>query len=245
MTEPDFELVAALRRKVRTHKPCRGYGKVLDDKGELVDCDCRAEAEYQYRLARSGIPPKFRKMGFKDYVYKEGDAFRQVQAYLTEADKHRQDGTGLYLYGPSYTGKSLLACSLLMELMKRGYDGKYISFDGLLDSKDRGVMDSVDQQWDFLVLDKVGDVLNRLNNFREGTLSGDRIHGAVEMLSTLVSRRINAGRPIIIPNTESVLKVNEKFASLACALLGSFICVACEDKGFRQRRIEQMMGPEQ
>lgn len=239
----DLDLVSALRSKISSHKPCRGYGKVLDKEKRLVDCECRREALFQYRLAHSGIPPKFRRMGFKDYVYKEGGAYAKVMAYLAQARQHRQDGIGLFLYGPSYTGKSLLACSLLMELMRAGYDCKYVSFDGVLDSRDEKPL-PVDREWDFLVLDRVGDVLNRLSNFREAVLTGDRTHGAVDYLTAIVSKRVTAGRPIIMPCSVPLPAIDEKFPSLANALVGSCVVVECEDKGFRQRRIDLMMEPE-
>lgn len=235
------ELLAALRSKIRGHKPCRGYGRVLRN-GKMELCECRAEAEYQLRLANSGIPPTFRKKGFKDYVYKESQAYAKVTAYLAEAAQNRQDGVGLFLSGPSYTGKSLLACSLLMELMRKGYDCKYLSFDGLLDARDEAP--PVDKEWDFLVLDRVGDVLNRLSNFREAVFTGDKTHGAVEYLSAIVSKRVNSGRPLIMPCSVTLQDIDAKFPSLANALVGSCVLVHCEDQGFRQKRINQMLEPE-
>ncbi len=168
----------------------------------------------------------------------------KIQEYLAAAEEHRRDGVGMYLSGPSYTGKSLLACSLITELMRKGWDCKYLSFDGILDAKDRSVLDDIDKKWDFLVIDRVGDVLNRLNNFREGVFTGERTHGAVEFLAGIISARINAGRPMIIPSSVSLTDVNLKFPSLASALIGSCLYIECEDKGFRQKQIELMMDPE-
>lgn len=239
----ELDLVCSLRERIRRHKPCKGYGQVLKD-GKIVTCECKAEAMYEFRLSRSGIPPRLRRMGFKDYVYKESPAYARIQEYLANAEQNRREGMGLYLYGPSYTGKSLLSCSLIMELMRRGWDCKYLAFDGMLDSAKEEGKHGTDTSWDFLVLDRVGDVLNRLNNFRESLVTGDRTHGAVEYLAGLVSARLNAGRPIIMPSSVSLQDVNLKFPSLANALIGSCIYVECEDKGFRQKRIELMMDPE-
>lgn len=239
----EMDLVAKLRAQVSGCRVCKGYGHVLKG-SKMAMCECKAEAEFQYRLAMSDIPPRFRKKGFDDYLYKQGQAYAKIQDYLRNADQHRLEGVGLYLSGPSYTGKSLLSCSLIIELMRRGYDCKYMAFDGILDKKYDLDKEAIDQKWDFLVLGKVGDVLSRLSNFRETMLTGESTHGAVEFLTGLISARMNAGRPIIIPSRVPLQDLNAKFPSLADTLLGSCIHVLCEDKGFRQKRIELMMDQE-
>lgn len=240
MLEGEVELVAQLRAKIRKHRACKGYGHILKD-GQMVLCECKKDAQYQYRLAHSGIPPKFKRMGFSNYLYKASTAYTKIQEYLTQAAQNRTDGVGLFLSGPSFTGKSLLACSLLMELMKLGYDCKYLSFDGILDGSKEGKPLMIDKEWDFLVLDRVGDVLSNLSNFKQALFSGERTHGAVEFLTSIITRRVNVGRPLILPCTVSLTAIDEKFPSLANVLVGSCILVDCEDNGFRQKRINLMM----
>lgn len=239
MNGNEGELLRKLQASIRGHKPCNGYGYVTKD-GEQQKCSCRQDALYHFRIARSGIPAKFRDKGFKDYLYKEGSAFQQVQDYLAHADDNREQGMGLFLFGPSYTGKTLLACSLLMDLMKAGYDCKFVYFDGLLGAKDFDER-QLSEEWDFLCIEHVSEVLNTLTNFRDATLTTDRIHGAVEFLSRLISHRVNNGRPVILTSTVSLTEINAKFANLASTLIGNCSIVMCEDKGFRKKRIEQMM----
>lgn len=242
MLESDInlQLVRQLQAKIQNHGPCRGYGYVLKDRQKVM-CSCREEALFQFRLAQSGIPPKFKNMGFKEYAYKESEAYKTVQGYLSNAQDNRDQGTGLYLYGPSYTGKSLLACSLLIELMKRGYDCKFHYFDTLLNGEEKNPSAVIAGRWDFICIDRVGDVLNNLSNFKSGAVTGERIHGAVEFLRSIISTRVNAGRPIIITSSVSLKDVDQVFPGLASTLLGSCVHVMCEDKGFRKRKLEQML----
>jgi len=239
MPDSQLLLLHRLQEKIRTHRACRGYGYVLKD-GQKTRCGCRTEALYQYRLARSGIPPKYRTKGFKDYVYKESDAYKKMQSYLKQAKEHQEQGMGLLLHGPNYTGKSLLACSLLMELMKRDYDCKFLYFGNLLGVK-KGSDTLIPEEFDFLCIDGMSEVLENLTNFREGALSGVQIHGAVEFAVRAITMRIHESKPIIMTSTQPLTVINQKFPNLAGALIGNCLHVSCEDKGFRQRKLEQMM----
>jgi len=241
MTPPvdESNLLTKLRKKILEHKACHGYGYVIEN-GKQVMCKCRVDALYDYRLMTSGIPPKYRTKSFKDYVYKESTGYKQVQEYLSKAQEHRESGTGMFMYGTSFTGKSLLTCSLLMELMKKGYDCRFTHFDGLLACRD-GAEKVYANQYDFLCIDGVGEVLNSLSNFRQGVLTGERIHGAVEFLSGIIAHRVLAGRPVIVTSTVELADVNKQFPGLASKLIGNCELVNCEDKGFKKRKLEQMM----
>jgi DNA replication protein DnaC len=238
-SDSNLELLIRLRTKIAKHKVCGGVGKVLKD-GQVHNCECLQESLYQFRLSHSGIPVKYRTMGFKDYIYREGEAFKKIQVYLTQAEESRQQGLGLFLYGPSYTGKSLLSCSLLMELMRKGYDCKFYYFGGLLDDKES--MTKVQSgKWDFLCIDGVSDVLNRLTNFKEAVLTGERIHQASEFLQQIVASRVNSGLPVIITSEVSLLELNKQFPGLVNTMIGNCQLIECEDRGFKQKRLNQMM----
>lgn len=243
MFQPDsehtLEFTRSLQTRIEQHSVCKGYGYVLGKNGDKVMCTCRQEALFQYRLAMSGIPPKFRALGFKDYAYKESDTYRKVQAYLAAAHEHRETGMGLYLYGPSYTGKTLLACSLLTELMKAGYTCRYVSFDMILEQKEN--WKSLFLGAHFIGLDRVGEILDKLTNSRDGILTGNRIYGAAEFLSQVMAHCVNWNIPLIISSSASLSTVNTTFPSLANLIMGNCKLISCEDKGFRQKRIEQMM----
>lgn len=244
-SESELDLLKDLRHKIRAHKACSGYGYVLKDDKKVM-CECQKDALYQYRLTKSGIPPKFRSKGFKNVVYKEGGAYIKIQEYLANSEKHRSEGMGLYLWGSSATGKTLLSCSLLMELMKQGFDCRFLDFGGLLSSMrsdDRSEVAMI-KNWDFLCIDDIDKVLNSLTNFREGAMTGEKVHGAVEALCSVLSMMANASRPAIITSRVPISKLNEKFPNLAGTLIGSYMPVCCEDKGFRARSMAQMMDGE-
>lgn len=237
----DLELLRDLQEKIKKHKDCKGYGYILkDDKQEM--CECRVSALYQYRLSQSRIPSQFRKMGFKDCVFKDSSAYKQVQDYLEAAEQNKKEGSGLFLFGPSYTGKTLLACSLLMELMKRGYSCRYFKFGQLLDVAQQDVIKREIYSPDFVCVDEIERVLNNLVNFRDSVLTGDRIHGAVEFLDNLLSMRIDSGLPVIAASTVSLKTINGSFPSLARTFASSCISIECE---FKKKIEEQTMLPEQ
>lgn len=240
MEEADFaQLRIELQKKIRRHKKCGGYGKLLKD-GTAVDCECRIEALHEFRIVQSGIPPKFRSLGFKNYAYKDSPAFIKVQEYLTQSEEHLKNGMGLFLHGPSYTGKSLLACSLLVDLMRKGHDCRYVNFDGMLDPENKSIVRGL-RRYDFILLERVSEVLDNLTAFRDAVLTGSRIHGAVEYLGNFLAQRANDSKPVIMTSRVSITEINSKFPALASTLIGTCLTVECEDKGFRQKRLSQMM----
>lgn len=237
----EFDLLNKLADKIANHADCRGYGYTLGKDGKKLLCECRRESMYEFRLFKSGIPPKFRKMSFKDYSQKSSNTFHKVQDYIKNFATHRTEGMGLYLHGPSFTGKSLLACSVLMELMRNGYDCRYEAFDRLLDDHNYDLNRRADTEWDLLCLERGINVVDRLTNFRAANLSGSPTHGALEYLNSILSRRSNAGRPTLITGNVSLTDLTAQVPELANTMIGNCIQIECEDKGFRKQRIEQMM----
>lgn len=237
----DMDFMKSLQERIKKHKDCKGYGYILKDNKQEM-CECRSSALYQYRLSQSRIPSQFRKMDFKDCVFKESNAYKKVQEYLETSEQNKQDGSGLFLFGPSYTGKTLLACSLLMGLMKKGYSCRYFKFGQLLDVGQQDVIKKEIYSPDFLCVDEVERVLNNLVNFRDSVLTGDRIHGAVEFLDNLLSMRIDSGLPVIAASTVSLKTINGSFPSLARTFASSCISIECE---FKKKIEEQTMMPDQ
>ena len=228
--------IPKLQERIRKHKACRGYGYVLKD-GALAECSCRVSALFEYRLVRSHIPDRYRKLGFNDFMHKDSAAYRGVQSYLADSEKHRREGIGLFIWGDSHTGKSLLATSLLMELLRKGNNCRFEYFGGLMTIRDKEIYTAPD----FLCIDDFGIGLNGLSNFRDGVLTGERVNGGVEFLTQIVAHRVNSGSPVIVVSEVPIATINNVFPHLASPLIGNCIQLHCEDKGFKTKRINQMM----
>lgn len=92
--------------------------------GERTEARVRADAateeqKRERRLARSGIPPRFRGASFETYRASGREqelALRTVKKYAQVFAERRKAGAGMILIGQPGTGKTHLLCALAAEL---------------------------------------------------------------------------------------------------------------------------------
>ncbi|MDO5531042.1 ATP-binding protein [Sutterella sp.] len=80
----------------------------------------RRQAMLDKALHDAAIPLEYQGKGFDDFevtTARNGDNVRQALLYVRNFAKLRETGNGLFLYGPSGTGKSHIACAILQALM--------------------------------------------------------------------------------------------------------------------------------
>lgn len=71
-------------------------------------------------LGDSGIKKRFQNRTFQTFktdTPQRKKAYRTAKAYADEWDRHREDGTGLYIEGTNGTGKTHLAAAIAMQLI--------------------------------------------------------------------------------------------------------------------------------
>ncbi len=235
-----LDLTEDLQKQIQK---CCGVGYRLDGKGRVVECSCLTNALFELRLSKSGIPPRFRNLTFKDYMYQNSDTFKKVWKYIEQADKALQQGIGLFLYGPQHTGKSMLACCIIKELIKRGNDCGFVIFSGVIGNpadQER----YLGQSMKFSCVDNITQVLDNLANFRETTLTGQQTNGAVGLLENIVSTRVTWSLSTIMTSTVSINDIEKRFPSLGAMLLGSFLQVECVTNDFRGTRAQERLATE-
>jgi len=82
-------------------------------------------ALWEFHIQRANIPPKYRDKDFKDFVEQNQLAYQKVTDYCKHLKSAKSKGIGIYFVGPSGTGKTLLACSILKEAVRQGYTGYF------------------------------------------------------------------------------------------------------------------------
>jgi DNA replication protein DnaC len=126
---------------------CGGDGFLLDEHGDAVACECRAN---RLRRARSTgvssvIPRRYRGVSFERAPVTElsTDVVRPVRAFCRNLDDNIANGRGLWFMGDVGTGKTTLAMLVSTEALKRGYTVAIYSVPRLLaeirDSYDAGM----------------------------------------------------------------------------------------------------------
>lgn len=245
-----LELLAEQLERIKSCRHCKGAGKKLDSRGQVVDCICLIEATYQVRLSKSGIPPRFKNLAFKDYMYQNSSTYEKIWKYINKAQLAVEQGRGLFLWGTANTGKSMLACCILKELMLKGYSCGFVHFSGLMsDIKEANKF--VGKGVTFACIDSITDVLDRLINFTETNLTHELSNGAINQLTDVLTSRIMRNQPTILTSKVAikVLEKDKRFESLGSLLSGSFLEVECVTGDFRaglgQAKLSQEFGFDQ
>jgi hypothetical protein len=123
-----------LKKRNRTCPACDGEFYVAkrggDDapfnfRGQGVCSPACQERLFNDLLSDSGLPPAGLKKTLGNF-HPHSPEFKRKLARLT-AWKDAEPSTGLIFLGPVGTGKTHLACALMVALCRRGLDGKFIT----------------------------------------------------------------------------------------------------------------------
>ena len=98
-------------------------------------CSCLDQKNLQKHYFASNIGRRYHSLSLADFDTEDAPRIRvTVEQYLTDFDSNYRYGMGLVFYGGLGTGKTLVACHILKELIKRGYSTYFIQFDDLIDT---------------------------------------------------------------------------------------------------------------
>lgn len=144
---------------------CRGKLAYNLD-GEEYDCDCEEQMRLQRHYLAANIGSLYHIIHFNDFFDPEGDLYDTVLDYIDNFEDNLYYGRGITFDGPLGTGKSFGAAVILKELIKKGYEGYFITFDDLLNVQTQGWSDAESHQEfysirdaDVLVIDELFDGL--------------------------------------------------------------------------------------
>lgn len=114
---------------------CDGYGHIIDEEGRARACSCVRDEIIQSEYEKARIPNRYmhedlstfqtKTTALKDCLLKSKVYYRN---YSIENYK------GLYIYGPTGTGKTHLSIGILKGLISRGFDGVFYNVVDLLDA---------------------------------------------------------------------------------------------------------------
>lgn len=123
-------------------------------------CDCYIQNELKTKYDLAKIPNSFWYKTISDLHNKVEEEV--ITKYVSNFDKALKSSIGLYLYPMSFEESvtpSFIACIILKELLKKGYTGKYVSFETFLSdtakdyfNKDVIVIDKIDL-FDFSIME--------------------------------------------------------------------------------------------
>jgi DNA replication protein DnaC len=192
----------------------------------------RESISLQARVFESCIPSSFLKTEDKDVKHNRAVWEKIVLKYCGQLPKALEGGASLLFVGDNGTGKTMFACYILMEALKLGYSGYYITAldldfyfrrgmveHGLLEQLDRALSS------DFLVLDELGAEVFKTNQDSFTRVQVDRI----------LKRRYDNSLPTILASNANVKQLSATYGMSIRSLLtgGKYLSVVFEPGDYR------------
>src|SRR3954462_9340782 len=110
---------------------CDGSGWIEVDDLTARPCDCRAikAKRKQSRRLGTGIPKRFRGVGFDRQPIADMDPalLREIRTYVRDINSNLDQGRGLWLFGDIGTGKTSLAMLVSKAALEAGGSGGGLS----------------------------------------------------------------------------------------------------------------------
>src|ERR1022692_3185461 len=129
---------------------CGGTGFIITEHANLsgaTPCDCRAQGRAARLEDRSQIPPLYQKASFDNFIVpgpENPTARRELTTVLLAVKKfasdfpHDKGPQGLLLIGEVGCGKTHLAVAALRQIIAKGFEGLFYSYQALLDNIHKG-----------------------------------------------------------------------------------------------------------
>lgn len=113
---------------------CDGYGNILDENGARM-CSCVQQEEIVVNFEQARIPKRFTKETLDTFIPISSQSkavLQKAKTYVNNYDK--ENSMGMYIYGPTGSGKTHLVVGILKELLQKGYSGVFYNIVDLLDA---------------------------------------------------------------------------------------------------------------
>lgn len=205
-------------------KLCNNSGYISEQKDIMARkfgsyCTCsigqtEQKARWEEKLAEAGILKDYFDIHFGNFqsqsMYPKQQMFiKDVEYYLKNIAKKRNEGAPWLIYGPTGTGKTLGASLILKQAHKQGYTIRYAIWADLVDAvfDDEQLIQKL-RDVDFLVIDDFGrDKVAKESKFIE------------DLLEKIIKYRYSDRRPTILLSSIDYTELRRRF-SVIPSLIG-------------------------
>jgi DNA replication protein DnaC len=207
-----------------TCKLCNNSGYISEQKdiaarkfGSYCTCSIGQQEHkkgWEAKLAEMGILKDYFNIHFGNFQAqnqfpKQLMFIKDIEYYLKNITKKREEGSPWLIYGPTGTGKTLGASLILKQAYKQGYTIKYTIWTDLIDAVfDDELLITKLREVDFLVIDDFGrDKVAKESKFIE------------DLLEKIIKYRYSDKRPTILISSIDYTELRRRF-SVIPSLIG-------------------------
>lgn len=159
--------------------------------GKDLYCDCYYKYIIETKKVEANIPVKFMNFSFDNFDKINID---KIKEYCANIEENKNLGRGVVLVGEHGSGKTGLASVILIESIKKGYSGFFVTMEEYINAAmhadDEIAMNTLYKMntCDFLVIDNVGREYIKINsNFTERKFSNIFYSRSERMLPTIIT----------------------------------------------------------
>lgn len=167
--------------------------------GLSLTCKCRVAFEILCSIISANIPYNFRFAKTDQYVLEKNASERkQIEKYIKNIRKIKQEGWGLHISGGPLTGKTLLICAVLISAIKSKLTAYYIELSDYFQIQElKYSADESDRNHHYNVTKKLKEAaivaIDGIGTGIQGAKPASR-----QSVTDLFKERTNAGLPTII-----------------------------------------------
>jgi len=128
LTDSDLDFYLTERKEIQAKcKKCYGVGRI-----ELELCECSEVADWKRILETRNFPIKYWDYNFSNMTIRTFEKKKAID-FVDNYEKAIAHSIGMAFMGNFGIGKTTLATCIGMELLIRGYDGMWLTAQGLVD----------------------------------------------------------------------------------------------------------------
>lgn len=186
-------------RQFKWYNP-NAYGDA--DRFGMYECNCIQQWVMHRYFLYNGVGLNLQRIGWMHCVADQS-ARKLVQDYLQDGnlDWNMERGTGLYLYGPRGTGKSLMASLFLRRTLSLGYSGHWTTFIEMREAYTNAWKDKDKATWFNLKIRGTGVLV--IDDPGREMKTGNSVELSRTVLDDVIRHRMAGGLPTVITSNET------------------------------------------
>lgn len=216
---------------IKDCKLCNGKGYIfnVEKDNNLVlsnkakQCSCSVKVYFYSLYKNSNIPFEYYDLSIKDFLPKDDDGKKiklEIGAVLENIKMFYESGYGLFFYGPSGTGKTMLAVEVLKKALRRDLTGYYEWFPEIIDAMmkkgysadpKKEFYNNIFENCSVLVIDELGKEIQDAYNFKRQDIS--------RILEINILKKRSNKTTILISNINSLEELEKQYGTYVSSVI--------------------------